>query len=140
MIVVGDLDPRFKETVAFCEADSFSDHMLWKEFSSEYADIAKLPYNRCTVHWEQDSMGRVYTIGYLNDRPICVSCHWVKIDGLYVCFYYGCSQLVDRAMIEKWLEDNFGFNRENTNAMNFHNIVLYIHRLNEKSQSDRKRA
>jgi hypothetical protein len=70
-------------------------------------------------------------------RPIVISLNWAMIDGQLVCFWHGCSQLVDYRMINEWLNKNFdgthdGGRRSATDSMNFHNCIGAIKRKNEE--------
>jgi len=55
--------------------------------------------------WEQ-GMGWLETVGYINDRPICISIFIEKINGYEVLFWHATSELVDYKMIEEWFQLN----------------------------------
>ena len=58
-------------------------------------------------NWDQVASNPIITVGHIGKRPINISTEWYRIDGQWVMFYEGCSELVDRAMIEKWLDEHF---------------------------------
>lgn len=71
--------------------------------------------------WEEKSSGFNETIGFLDERPICISLHIKKIKGTKILFWHATSQLVDYAMISEWLKLNTPDNR--TDALNWHNVL-----------------
>jgi hypothetical protein len=114
------IDPRFADTVFFVEANSFEQLKLW-ETNAAGNWWPKLP-------WEEDCKGFMETIGYLSNRPVCVSFSFAKINGRRICFFDPTSQVVDHKMIEKWFEENcFPVHRGNLfaqcDAMNFHHCL-----------------
>lgn len=57
---------------------------------------------------DQVTLGTLVTVGTLDKRPICISLSWDWVIGMggekrLVCFYEATSEVVDRAMIFKWL-------------------------------------
>lgn len=73
--------------------------------------------------------GWLETVGHIDDRPICISVMFNKIDGHYVCFWHATSQLVDYKMIDEWF-DKMAPGLKRTDAMNVHNAMHEIERLN----------
>lgn len=71
--------------------------------------------------WEGSNSGFNETVGYLDNRPICISLHTKKIKGTKILFWHATSQLVDHAMINEWLKLNTPDNR--TDATNWHNVL-----------------
>jgi hypothetical protein len=74
----------------------------------------------------------VETIGKLDKRPVCLSLFWWKINGVLIMVHNCTSQVVDHAMIEKWLEKNCaprwdkGTRLAHTNADNFHHVLHHV--------------
>ena len=97
--------------------DDVDYHGLWEKYH----------YNYGIAPWEQDSMGSMRTIGYIDDRPICVTVYWYIVGDFRVAVVEGTSQLVDHAMIEAWEKAVFPcmadrYNRH-SNGDNFHNLL-----------------
>jgi len=147
-------DKRFVDTVFAIDATSHEQFTLWQQFAKQaderyslyspaqietWRDRRTRPLRTldaerrirriCRVDWEEDNMGFFMTIGHLDNRPVCVSFSFAKINGKRVVFYEGTSQLVDHAMIETWFEDNFyplydgGTRHAHCNAENFHHCL-----------------
>jgi hypothetical protein len=124
------LDPRFSKTEFAVEGDSFVYHALWGKYSTE--TLYKTPMS--VVRWEEDCMGTVTQIGYLDTigevggrmrgRPININFRWAKLNGHSIMFYDPCSQLVDYKMVEDWLDKYTKFRR--CDANNFHNVLELI--------------
>lgn len=119
----------FKE-VAFLVEASHQEYMsFWADFSHQ-SDHPR--FKDKTVKWEQESLGKTREIGKINERPIVVSILYARLDGRRVAFYEGCSQLVDHAMIRKWLEHftEMTIRHEGLwaqcNASNFHHCLHAI--------------
>lgn len=62
-------------------------------------------YKELGWEYKQDMGGYLHTIGYINDRPICVSPMMHVIDGVNVLYVEANSELVDWEMIEMWTKD-----------------------------------
>lgn len=134
----------FDDVVFLVEANSHEYHFLWTEWSTEYLTLPHAPkedekFARPRIDWKQVSRGHVITIGELDKRPVCVSIFYAFIDGRKVMFYYGCSQVVDHAMIDEWLRhfslktvrwDN-GTRWGHCDSMNFHHCVDAVRELNK---------
>lgn len=111
------MDERLKKAKFFVEANSFEQHQLWKDFHEK-------------IKWEQDLSGIMILIGEIKpawkpSRPIYANFSFATLNGKLICFYYGCSALVDYDMIEKWLEKKYPVKYDKTrratcDAMNFH--------------------
>jgi len=125
----------FEENLADCifmvEANGFEELSLWREYSKESGE-AKYP-----LEWEDSRNGYSLQIGELDNRPVNLSFHFIRINNQIVCFYYPMSQLVDYKMIEKWLDENYSKKfRSSTfiyksDAMNFHHCIHAIERVNK---------
>jgi hypothetical protein len=66
-------------------------------------------YRRCSEtdrRWSENLSGHLITVGYLNERPICISLRQIDIEGHKVIVYHATSTLVDWSMIRAWLESN----------------------------------
>lgn len=97
--------------VGVVEANS-NEHMhIWERFTNMYGKNT----------WESESSGLLETVGYLDDRPICISLRTAKLKGSKILFWHATSQLVDHAMIDEWLKLNTPDNR--TDALNWHNVL-----------------
>lgn len=81
--------------------------------------------------WEQVSINPWLTIGHIGKRPVCLSFEWYRIEGQWVCFWQATSQLVDHAMIDKWLTKHFPDQRSTCDAGNFHNCLRAIEAANK---------
>lgn len=110
------------EAVYLVEATSFEHLVLWSE------NHEQLPSERLT--WEQCNPGFWETIGQVGERPVCVSIMWDRVGSHVVAFWEATSEVADFRMIGTWLSKRFP-GVSSTNAMNFHNVVLKITRMNE---------
>jgi hypothetical protein len=118
-----------KQTVFIVEANSFEQHTLWQQHCNKenFRDWPKMT-------WEQ-MHGWLVTVGKLDDRPVCISTSWVKVDGFLVMFWYECSQVADYVQTEKWLDENFtrkydnGTRSATCDAMNFGHCISAIREL-----------
>lgn len=101
------------------EATDFEQHALWI-----------LNQDRETpLPWRDFHSSRLFTIGHLGGRPVCISVQKSRIDGMIVLFYNATSQIVDYPQIRSWLETNAPETARKINgyvnhvdAMNFHNV------------------
>lgn len=108
-----------KDVVGVVEASSYETSCLWKrnQEGREYS-------------WVQGLGGRGAVVGFLYERPVCISLFINIINGHQILFLDPTSALVDWDMIEKWLEENLPKSafREGTdyvnkvNAQNFYNV------------------
>lgn len=105
--------------VGAVEANSFERLSLWEDY-----------HDRRRVSWQQDAAGLLETIGFLDDRPICLSLVTAVVDGRKILFYDATSQVVDHVAIDRWLAEVLPdtARRPNgtvikENAMNFHNAL-----------------
>ena len=109
-------EEKLKSTVFFVEADSFTQHALWKQWHDK------------NIGWEEDNSGFGSCIGNIGKkkREVWVSFMFAKIFGKRICFYHATSRFVDHTMIEKYLETNYpvkwdkGTRRAMCDADNFH--------------------
>jgi hypothetical protein len=124
----------FSGTFFLIEANSYEMQSLWAEYSNESLRLGK--WNR--YNWHQISMGKTYQLGTLDGRPINVAVFWAIINERKVAFYYGCSQLVDHALIEKWWRSlkipkwDRGTRLAHCDASNFHHCINAIDDLNSE--------
>lgn len=115
-------DEKLKRTQFFVEADRFAQRILREKHKDD-------------ISWETDLAGFSRHIGNIKKRPIYVDFSFAKIGNKNVCFYWGCSELVDHKMIEEYLEKEFpvkydnGTRRAMVDSGNFHNCY---HFCNEK--------
>lgn len=115
-------EDMFKQTEVVVEATDCERLFLWKDYSKDA--IVKTEINRYT--WEQMNPGICPKIGELAGFPVCVSCFWNKINGIMVCFWEATSRVVDYEMVKKWVLGRCRPTCQSTNAMNFHNAIIYI--------------
>lgn len=113
------VEDDLKDTFFVVEATSFEVHMLWREWHK-------------AVEMVQDNLGYMDTIGYIDDRPVCIDIRRYKIWGKSVIFYDACSQVVDHKMVEEWVNANIlahcpkwdnGTRVSHTNAWNFPHCI-----------------
>ena len=105
--------------VGVVEATSYERRMLWVE--NQRREQPKT--------WEEQSLGLLPTIGYLDDRPICLSLFVAKVGGHKLLFMHVTSQVSDYRMVDEWLRAEMprsafresGFVNK-VDAMNFHNV------------------
>ena len=109
-------EEKYLDTKFLVEANSFEHLALWKENNKEY-------------DWQEDTRCEARTM-YVNDRPICYTCQWSIINKQRVMFWDPTSQLVDYKLIEEDLKKICPNIISKSNAMNFHNILHDINRLN----------
>lgn len=164
---LGEIDPRFNDVVFFVEATNSEEFDLWREYSSESMSNIKplkdtdidliidsisdnrlrinvLDLNKSIKHierkrvkWKQGS-GFSIVIGYLDKRPINVSFMIHEINDNKVCFYHGCSELVDHKMIKDWLISRFQLTHDNygrwnhSDANNFHNCIQGLENMDKE--------
>lgn len=119
-----------KKTIFIVEANSFEHLSLWQQHSTQSPNQASFGYGKPLV-WEQMN-GWWIQIGKIAQRPICINLQFDKLDGCIICFYDSTSQLVDHAMIDKWLDKHFkgeydnGTRRAQCDAMNFGHCLSAI--------------
>jgi hypothetical protein len=117
-------ESRLLQTKFAVEANNFEQFVLWSRHSKESPERT----DPNPMQWQQVSPGWVVTVGTIDDRPCNISMTWNELDGMLVCFYYACSQVVDHKQIEAWLEENFkgtwgGGRRATCDASNFHHCL-----------------
>jgi hypothetical protein len=103
-----------KDVEYMVEATSNERFMLWEKwhYSKEGRQIS----------WESNNVGLMETVGYIDKRPVVMTLNTAVIGGKKILFYDGTSQLVDHALIDKWLVDNLP-DVCKTDAGNFHCAV-----------------
>lgn len=134
---------RLAATSFMVNATSFEKHCLWTEFSTKGSqhllnkNVQDALDKRPKLEWKQLS-GIVVQVSCLDGRPVNLSLFWDIIDGHYICFYDCCSQVVDWAMIDKWLDDNYhgkwakGTRKAHCDAQNFHLCLHAIEEFNRR--------
>lgn len=114
-----DLDKFLEGTVGIVKANSYEYLCIWKEYHE-------------TKSWDENLRSMFFGVGYLGDRQITVYMRVAKIDGQKIVFWESPSQLVDHAMIDKWMLDHMpGTARRDhdpeylnrVDAQNFHNVL-----------------
>lgn len=112
-------------TVALVEGDEFVHQTLWMETSIEAAQVFghRGQVKNEIYNWDERSRtSGMQEVGRINDRPIVVEFMFQNINGMWICFYTGCSVLVDHQMIKEWVDKTFT-NAMITNADNFNNVL-----------------
>ena len=102
--------------VGAVEATREEYHSLYSRYTKEYGKS-----------WESNSSGLFETVGYLDDRPVCISLRTAVVEGHKILFVEATSQVVDHVLIDEWLRLNIP-SRDNSeypnkvDVTNFHNI------------------
>lgn len=128
-----EMDDFLEGVIGCCEATNYEKHMLWIEFSQEAlaAGCTSEGVFACKRYaWDSNLSGLFEIVGYLGERPVCMTLWTSTLDGHKILFYEPTSRVVDYVMIEEWLEKNLpasarrkdGFINQ-TDAMNFCNIL-----------------
>jgi hypothetical protein len=84
-----------KNTRHLVEVNSFISSVLWEKYSKK------------VTSWRGWSAGFSETVGYINNKPICVSVFFTMIDGDWIGFYEPTSQMVDYSMVDDHLKKHF---------------------------------
>lgn len=109
-------DKMIAATEFWVEADGFARQALWSEWHTK-------------LNWRSEGRGTGLQIGELDSRPVMLCLIWEWLNGRLVCFYEATSQVVDHAMIEKWLEKTCNGKRTHDDrpitcdANNFHHCL-----------------
>lgn len=90
--------------------------------SNEYSNIWQLNKEHRKETWVDNSSGLFEYVGYLDDRPICISLRTTIIGGRKILFWHPTSQVVDHAMIDEWFSLNLP-NIPKTDATNWTNVL-----------------
>jgi hypothetical protein len=93
----------FKDVVFLVEATSTEQHFLWQQYSLEYKDLypgIKDPPNTIRLDWSSESIGKIVTIGSIEDWLA----HWTK----------------------EFIRYDNGHRWAHTDAMNFHHCLHAI--------------
>lgn len=93
------------------EANSFEYHTLWKNY-----------HQSKVVSWEENLSGHGVTVGFLDNRPICICLRTAKIDNKDVIFIDATSVVVDWNMINEYINKSFPSSRT-IDANNFHQMI-----------------
>lgn len=131
-----DAETRLKKTGFIVEANSFEVMCLWRENAKDSTHPPQDALRRQT--WEQIMDGWLVTVGKIGKRPVCIDVRWFKIDGVLVCFWDACSQVVDHKQIDAWFAKHFagtydnGTRRASTDANNFHLCLHALEEIREK--------
>lgn len=125
----------FQDVVFLVEATHHEQFVFWQDY------FHKPKYDHCKINkWEQVTVGRLVQIGELDNRPINISINWAVLEGYLVMFYEAVSQVVDHAMVDKWIEhwskdikyDN-GYRWAHTDSNNFHHCIHAVQELVKKN-------
>src|SRR6218665_1693649 len=77
--------------VGVIEANSNEHSHIWERFTNMHGKAA----------WDSDNSGLLETVGYLDERPICISLRTAKLKGAKILFWHATSQLVDHKLIDE---------------------------------------
>lgn len=123
------------KAVYLCDADRYSQSMLWREYSKEAEHLGDMG-TRLKVDFTFSSGGCSEVIGSLDKRPLTIEISMALIEGRVVCFIDSGAQLVDWKRIEEWLLEHAphllpkeGFHLR-TDATNFVHAIHHIFDLN----------
>ncbi len=105
--------------VGVVEATSFEKTCLWRDVVERKGGT-----------WSSSNGGRMFTVGFVDQRPVCVSFIDATINGHKIMFIEATSQVVDWVMIDNWLKEhlpatalkNDGKHINKVDAGNFHNV------------------
>ena len=129
-------ESRLKRTKFIVAATSNEQHQFWVDHAKQNTLNPNTFYAQ-KVEWQQMDGWHV-TVGHFHKRPVCISVMWNKLDGHLVMFWEAVSQLIDYAMIEKWLDENFkgkydgGNRRACCDASNFGHCLSAIREFNRE--------
>ena len=131
---INSLEECFEQTVALCEANSFEQSTLWKDWSltayqmniNDGREDGRDLIDR--QEWEDYSLGFGREIGTIGDLPIFVSFLMARINGRVVTFYYPTSRAVDYDQIEKFVDEHFVSCSMRRDADNFGDIINYVNK------------
>ena len=115
---------KIRDTGYLVEADDEHYMGIWYRWA-EQSPSRDIRGTRGSYDFRQVNPGFMPTIGELDGRPIVVSLSWSYVGDMLVCFYHGCSQLVDHQMIEEFLDETFP-NTPRTDAANFHHVLQAV--------------
>lgn len=125
---------KLKRTQFFVEATNHEYHSLWEKHHDEH-------------NWDSDGEGCMVLCGEVKINgqrlPVYVDLRFAQIDGIYVCFYYGCSRVVDWDMIEKFINRypckyDGGTRRAVCDANNFHQFLGAIDELKKNKKHEKQ--
>jgi len=121
-------EDRLKKTKFIVEATGFEQHVLWTRFAKESWDRIRSDYS---IDWQRISPGWIVTIGQSSDgRPLCIDTAWAELNGVLVCFYYDCSEIMDTKLTREWLEKHCS--ARISNADNFHHCLDEVDKCQKK--------
>jgi hypothetical protein len=132
MKIAKEDEKLFKDVVFLVQATDTERYFLWCIHADPDSNNTRYPYQK--LQWDQEGLGKIVTIGYLDKRPTCVEISYAKLNGKRVMFYEGCSELVDHDMIRKWLEHwtletirwDAGTRWAHCDAMNFGHCIEHV--------------
>ncbi len=112
------------------------DILLYKKLKALNDNVKHNKHKR--VKWKQIMNGFGLTIGHIKKFPVFLSFSFAIINNKKICFYECTSRMSDSKMIEDFLIKRFQLTHDNytrwnhTNAMNFHNCVNSLDRLDKE--------
>lgn len=84
--------PHFANVEFMVEADSFAQQALWSMWQEG-------------ITWNSDTSARTVGLGILIGRNVTVEVRFARLNGHMVMFYNANSDLVDRTMVNTFVED-----------------------------------
>ncbi len=114
-----------KETVYCVEASDCEHQFLWERWSAESMTAGIVDKDN-RLSWEQMHSGELATINPGEERPICVSVRWARLNGKVVMFYWPTSELVDWKRIKEWLATEYAHVKSHGDAENFGNCLRKV--------------
>jgi hypothetical protein len=87
------------------------------------------------LEWEWWHSGVLEPIGNTAGHPVAVELRWATIEGKRYMFYFPCSEVVDRPLIQQWLAANgFDVKKCFTAEVFDAHLVALTHDKNERQQ------
>lgn len=74
--------------------------------TNEYVYIWEQNKEHVGYNWIEINSGILEYVGFLDDRPICISLRKAIINGDLILFWYATSQVIDYKMIDEWFALN----------------------------------
>jgi len=128
------------QIVGLVDGSNDASFFLWKEtaLESDHARYELEKDRKYRVHWDDRSrQGGMQEVGRIAGRPVVVELSFQKIEGRWICFYHGCSTVVDHEQIDNWIREVFP-DVPKSDAMNFGNVLNEIRRINALHKPETK--
>lgn len=89
-------------------------------------------------NWKSSNGGPFYTLGKVNDIPVCIRVGWYIIGSTVCCFYEPTGRMVDWDMIEEFLKKKAP-NAETIRIDNLNRVFAHDYYKNKEDKPVRKR-